>query len=53
MNKTESICQLVREAEDNYLNGTVSLGEYVDWSMHDTIETIDAYLNSKHISGVS
>lgn len=51
MNKTESICQLVREAEDNYLNGTVSLGEHVDWSMHDTIETIDAYLNSKHISG--
>lgn len=47
----KSICDIVREAEDNYLNGTVSLGSYVEWSMHDTIETIDAYLNSKHISG--
>lgn len=49
----QSIQALVREAEDNYLNGTVSRSSYVDWSMHDTIETIDAYLNSKHISGAT
>lgn len=48
---SESILNIVREAEDNYLEGTTKMGEYVDWSMHDTIEKIDAYLNSKHTSG--
>lgn len=47
----ESVCDIVRLAETNYLQGTAKLGKYVSWSMHDTIETIDAYLNSKHISG--
>jgi hypothetical protein len=47
----KTVHDIVREAEDNYLNGTTKLGEYVDWSMHDTIERIDAYINSKHISG--
>ena len=46
----KTVCELVRDAEDNYLNGTTKLGEYVDWSMHDTIETIDAYINNKHTS---
>lgn len=46
-----SLCEKVRKAEHNYLEGTVKLGKYVDYSMHDTIETIDAYLNSKHITG--
>ena len=47
----QTIQSLVRKAEENYLSGTVKLGEHVDWSMHDTIERIYAYLNSKHISG--
>lgn len=47
----ETIPEIVRETEDNYLNGTVQIGEYVDFDMHETIETIDAYLNSRHISG--
>lgn len=47
----KDVCELVREAEDNYLNGTTKLGEHVEWSMHDTIERIDAYANSKHTSG--
>lgn len=46
-----SIQDLVREAEQNYIQGTTKLGKYVDWSMYDTIETIDAYSLSKHISG--
>lgn len=50
MNKI-SVPEIVREAEDNYLNGSVTIGEYVEFDMHDTIEKIDAYLNSKHISG--
>lgn len=47
----ESIQEIVRSAETNYVNGSISMGKYVEWSMYDTIETIDAYLNSKHISG--
>lgn len=47
----ESVHEIVRKAEANYLNGKTRLGEYVEWSMHDTIERIDAYLNSKHVSG--
>lgn len=46
-----SICEIVRDAEDNYIHGTTKIGEYVDFDMHKTLETIDAYLNSKHISG--
>jgi len=48
----DTIYSLTKTAENNYVNGSVSLGKYVgDWSMYDTIETINAYLNSKHISG--
>lgn len=47
----ESVCDIIRRAETNYLQGNVALGKYVNWSMHDTIERVDAYLNSKHISG--
>lgn len=47
----ESVHEIIRKAETNYLQGTTRLGKYVTWSMHDTIERIDAYLNSKHISG--
>lgn len=46
-----NICEIVRDAESNYLDGSVQMGEYVEWDMHNTVETIDAYLNSKHISG--
>lgn len=47
----DSIHHIVREAEDNYLEGTTTRGKYVEWSMYETIETIDAYYNSKHTSG--
>lgn len=47
----ESLCEVVREAEQNLLSGTVKLGEHVDWSLHDTTERIFAYLNSRHTSG--
>lgn len=47
----ESVHDIIRKAEINYLAGVTNLGKYVSWSMHDTIETIDAYLNSKHTSG--
>lgn len=50
MEKT-SICEIVRDAEQNYVHGSTKIGDHVQWSMHDTIETITAYSNSKHISG--
>lgn len=48
-----SIQQIVRDAEQNYTQGTTKLGKYVDWSMYDTVETIDAYSLSKHTSGLT
>src|SRR3990167_2283864 len=47
----QDIYEVVRKAESNYLQGKTKLGDYVDFSMHDTIQRIDAYSNSKHISG--
>lgn len=46
-----SIHELIRDAETNYIDSPVDIGEYVEWDMNKTIETIDAYLNSQHISG--
>ncbi len=47
----DSICGIVRKAEEDYTTGTTRIGKYVDFSMYETIERIDAYSNSKHISG--
>lgn len=47
----QSVHEKVRLAERNYLQLNTRLGKYVNWSMHETLETIDAYLSSKHISG--
>lgn len=46
-----SIFEIVRDAEDNYLHGTVHIGEYVEFDMHNVLETTEAYVNSKHTSG--
>lgn len=45
------VCQLVREAESNYITGTTTISKYVETSQYETLNKIDAYLNSKHISG--
>lgn len=42
---------MVRKNETDYIRGSTSISKYVIFSMHDTIEKIDAYLNSKHTSG--
>jgi hypothetical protein len=47
----KSICEIVREAEQNYISGSVSISKYVNFSLHENIEKIDAYINSKHITG--
>ena len=53
MSQTEQkdVLELVRKLEDNYITGITTIGKYVQFSQHENIEKIDAYLNSKHISG--
>jgi hypothetical protein len=46
-----SICELVRKSENDYVNGKTTISKYVDFSQYENIEKIDAYLNSRHISG--
>lgn len=50
MNRQE-IGDIIRKAENDYINGETTLGKYVNFSQYDNIEKIDAYLNSTHISG--
>lgn len=45
------VTSLARKAKDNYINGISRLSKYVTFSQYENIETIDAYINSKHISG--
>lgn len=45
------VCEMVRKQEDTYIRGVTTISKYVQFSMHDTIEQIEGYLNSKHISG--
>jgi hypothetical protein len=50
-NSQSSIGELVRKMEDDYTRGNVTISEYVHFDMYDTINKIEAYLNSKHTSG--
>lgn len=47
----QSILKLVQERENTYVNGNTTISKYVEYSQYETINTIEAYLNSKHISG--
>lgn len=47
----DNICALVREQENNYVEGITNISKYVDFSMYEVVNTIDAYMNSVHISG--
>lgn len=47
----ETALSIIREAEQNYISGTTTLSKYVSRSMYEDLSTIDAYLNSMHISG--
>lgn len=47
----KQIAEIVRINEQNYINSTTKLSKYVDFSLQENIEKIDAYLNSKHTSG--
>lgn len=43
--------ELVRKNEQDYVAGNTQLSKYVNFSLSENINKIDAYLNSKHISG--
>jgi hypothetical protein len=48
----DNIFQLVKKAEQNLLYGTpIKIGKYATHNHIEKIATIDAYLNSQHISG--
>ena len=48
----QTIQELVRELETNYISGfKTTISKYVQFDLHENINKIDAYLNSKHISG--
>src|SRR5574343_69721 len=42
---------LIRDMESDYTSGSVTISDYVQFNMYETLNTIDAYLNSKHLSG--
>jgi len=46
-----SVADLVRKMEDEDQTGNTKMSKYVTFSMRETIEKVDAYLNSKHTSG--
>ncbi len=49
--ENSDIGEIVREAEDTYINGHTQVSKYVSKSMAEDLATIDAYLNSKHTTG--
>ena len=47
----ETALDIVRKQEQDYNNSDTQISEYVSFSPKENIDKIDAYLNSKHISG--
>lgn len=47
----QSVGALIRKQENDYISGVTQISKYVSFSQFENIEKIDAYLNSKHISG--
>lgn len=47
----QTIAEIVQKMETEYIRGSAQISEHVDHSLKDTIDRIEAYLNSKHISG--
>jgi len=47
----ETALDIVRKQENDYNNSDTQISEYVNFSPKETIDKIEAYINSKHISG--
>lgn len=48
---SQTIHEIIRKAESDYTIGDTQISEHVSFSLKENVEKIDAYLNSKHISG--
>jgi len=48
---SETVASMVRRLENSYIGGVTQHSKYVSMSMYENLCKIDAYLNSKHISG--
>lgn len=47
-----NICELVRKTEQDYVSGSkTTISKYVEFDLYENINRVDAYLNSKHITG--
>lgn len=46
-----SIFDIIRRSENDYMAGNTKISEYVTFSLKENVNKIEAYLNSKHISG--
>jgi len=42
---------LIKKQENDYINGTTKISEHVEFSLKENVDKIEAYLNSKHVSG--
>lgn len=51
MDYNKQIVELVRKNEQDFISGDTTISKYVNFSLSENINKIDAYLNSKHISG--
>lgn len=49
--KHQTIGELVRKLESDDREGTTTISKYVEFNQRENLEKIDAYLNSRHISG--
>ncbi len=47
----KTIGEIVRKQKSDFTSGTTQLSKYVSHSLNDTLEQIDAYHASKHITG--
>lgn len=45
------VAELVRKNESDFMNGTTAISKYVNFSLSENLDKIDAYLNSTHTSG--
>ena len=51
LKENQSVAELVRKMEEDDDQGNTHISKYVDFYMRETIDKIEAYSNSKHISG--
>ena len=50
-NNQSSIGEIVRKAERDYIGGVTTISKYVEFSLEENTNKIDAYINSKPVSG--